>query len=130
MKYFERKCSIFSYSCFYESQDSTVKTQGKRSVWSVFTLIHYHKLGGSVSLSAFTWKGDICSLLESVIGTAYWYLFCRETCRLQGNEMQPDQERDRKQRGSCCVDPHSCPGDVTQHLTGGFSIFMTSDKAP
>lgn len=91
---------------------------------------HQYKLGGSVSLSPFAWKGDICSLLGSVIGAAHWYLFCRNTCRLQellrqGDEMQPDQGHNRKYRGSCWVDPHSCPGDVRQHLTGSFSIFMT-----
>lgn len=96
---------------------------------------HQYKLGGSASLSPFTQKGDICSLLESVIGAACSYLFWRTRRRLQeilcqGHETKPDQESYRKQRGSCWVDPHSCLGDVTQHFTGSFSILMTSVKPP
>ena len=59
---------------------------------------------GSVPPSFFTWKGDICSLLETVIGAAHWYLFYRKTRRLQellllGDEMQPEQEANLKRRG-------------------------------
>lgn len=59
---------------------------------------------------------------------ACWYLFWRDTCRLQeilrrGHETQPDQESYRKQRGACWVDPGSCLDDVTQHFTG-VSIFF------
>lgn len=87
--------------------------------------IHQHKQGVTVSPSPFAWKGHICSLLESVIGADHWYLFYRNMFHLQelprqGDEMQPDQESDRRQRGSLWFYLHSCPGDVTQHLTGIF----------
>ena len=47
-------------------------------------------LRGSVSLSPFSWKEDICSLLESEIGAAHWYLFCRSTWAFYKNF--PDRE--------------------------------------
>lgn len=77
---------------------------------------------GSVSLSSFPWIENICSLLESVTSAAPWYLFYRNSRHLQelllqGDEMQPDQEANRKQRGSHWANLHSCPGDVTQRLT-------------
>lgn len=67
---------------------------------------------------------------RSLVSILQKYVSFLQELPRQGDEMQPDQESDRKQRGSCWADPHSCPGDVIQHLTGSFSIFMTSDKAP
>lgn len=102
-------------------------------VWWVLTLhlslpTHQYRLGRSASLiSLYSERRHLFIVSQRWEQLACWYLFWRDTCRLQeilcrGHETQPDQASDRKQRGSCWVDPGSCPDDVTQHITS-FSIF-------